>query len=281
MLQQNFWKSGCGVWSTGNTVTKKHNNTFRMVSNVQCRMSDVEWCRMSDDGCRMSNVGRRMSDVGGWMQYSICGKTRGSAMYFWLILTIFRGINTNLEVEKHHVGVKPPNTPDKSSTGWMSSCRMSVFVDEQGLTVDADVDRHWRWSDVGNDRDALHVTVVIVCREDQLICRLLRPVDHLSQAEFTDERGRLERDESARDVDIVHIDVHVWGRVSPDADATETPGMLWTNVTSAGCDVRSELLSVTKCIDCTGAEKLHKMHSKWENCVNGLQIAVTGFYAGI
>ena len=101
---------------------------------------------------------------------------------------------------------------------------MSVFVDEKGLTVDADLDRHWRWSDVGYDRDALHVTGVIICREDQLICPLLRPVDHLSQAEFTDERGWLEGDESTRDVDIVHIDVHVWGRVSPNADATETPG---------------------------------------------------------
>ena len=46
----------------------------------------------------------------GWYQYSICGKTRGgSAVYFWLIFTIFSGVYTNLEGWEAPEGVKPPN----------------------------------------------------------------------------------------------------------------------------------------------------------------------------
>ena len=53
-------------------------------------------------------------------QYSICGKTRGgSAMYSWLILTIFSGGQYKLgswEASEGRERVNSPPPPDKSST---------------------------------------------------------------------------------------------------------------------------------------------------------------------
>ena len=60
-----------------------------------------------------------MGSVKGYVQYSICGKIRGeSAMYFWRILTIFLGVNTNLGVERYQRGLNP-QPPGKLSTGYV------------------------------------------------------------------------------------------------------------------------------------------------------------------